>query len=66
VTTGGGGKSIHRVQPSETTAYAESVYHFVRVAVTGETLRLEMVRHDGAVRDSATLVATPGGARGDA
>jgi hypothetical protein len=66
VTTGGGGKSIHRVRGSATTAYAESAYHFVRVAVTGETLRLEMVRHDGAVRDATTLVATPGGARGDA
>ena len=66
VTTGGGGKSIHPVRRTETTAYAESAYHFVRVAVAGETLRLEMVRHDGVVRDATTLVATPGGVRGEA
>src|SRR5205807_1909996 len=62
VTTGGGAKNLYPLGPlSFFTAYAESVHHFVRVAVDGETLTEEMIGVDGTVRDSMTLVKSPGG-----
>ena len=61
VTTGGGGKNLYPFGPlSSFTAYAQSVHHFVRVAIDGETLTEEMIADDGTVRDSLTLVKTPG------
>jgi hypothetical protein len=56
ITTGGGGSSIRPVGSSSFTAYAESAFHFTRVRVDGTTLTTEMVRSDGAVRDTMTLV----------
>jgi len=62
VTTGGGGKGLYPLGPlSFFTAYAESVHHFVRVAVDGDTLTEEMIGNDGTVRDSMTLSKGPGG-----
>jgi len=55
VTTGGGGKSIREVGQSDFTAYAESAFHFTRVAVDGGSLTLEMVRDDGAIRDTMRI-----------
>ena len=55
ITTGGGGKSIGSVGSSSFTAYAESAYHFTRVAVDGGTLVEQMIRADGTVGDSMTL-----------
>ncbi len=56
VTTGGGGKALQGLDaPAPFTAYAERAYHFVRVAVDGDTLALEMVRADGQVRDALRL-----------
>ena len=55
VTTGGGGHSIRPVGTSPFTAYAESAFHFTRVHVDGTTLRLEMVRSDGLIRDTMIL-----------
>lgn len=59
VTTGGGGASLHGSASSSTTAYAESTYHYTRVAVDGGALKLEMIRSDGKVRDTMTLVKGP-------
>jgi hypothetical protein len=60
VVTGGGGQSLRSVGTSSFTAYAESAFHFTRVAVDGGVLALEMVRADGSVRDRLTLTrATP-------
>ena len=56
VTTGGGGASISSVGKSSFTAYAESAFHFTRVAVDRRSLRLDMIRDDGDVRDTLTLV----------
>jgi predicted phosphodiesterase len=56
VTTGGGGKALYVAGMSSFTAYAESTFHFTQVAVDGETLLLEMIRADGSVGDSMTLV----------
>jgi 3',5'-cyclic AMP phosphodiesterase CpdA len=56
VTTGGGGGSIRSVGSSSFTAYAESAFHFTRVTVDGASLQLEMVRADGAIRDTMALV----------
>ncbi|TMA39373.1 MAG: hypothetical protein E6J79_03615 [Deltaproteobacteria bacterium] len=62
VTTGGGAKNLYPLgPPGFFTAYAESVHHFVRVAVDGETLTEEMIAVDGTVRDSMTLVKNAGG-----
>jgi predicted phosphodiesterase len=55
VTTGGGGKSIRPVGTSGFTAYSESAFHFTRVTVDRDQLRLEMVRADGVVRDDCLL-----------
>lgn len=55
VTTGGGGKSIRPVGGSDVTAFAESSFHFTRVTVADDTVTLEMVRHDGQVRDRVVL-----------
>ncbi len=56
VTTGGGGRSVGSAGHTGFTAYAENSPHFTRVAVDGEVLLLQMIRVDGAVRDSMTLV----------
>ena len=65
VTTGGGGAELREVIPSAVTAYAESAYHFVRVAVAGQSLRLDMIRTDGTVADSMSLLDGPPPACGD-
>ena len=60
ITTGGGGKSLYAAGQSSFTAYAESAYHFTRVAVNGAAVRIEMIRDDGAVRDTLSLTkSTP-------
>lgn len=61
VTTGGGGAPLYGVGWSEFTAHAESSFHFVRVHVEGERLRLEMIRQDGSVGDAADVVPRPPG-----
>ena len=55
VTTGGGGGSLSGVGSNWFTAYSESAFHFVQVSVIGGSLLLEMVREDGAIRDSMRL-----------
>jgi hypothetical protein len=55
VTTGGGGKSITAAGGAAFTAYTESSFHFVRVAVDGGVLNAEMIRADGSVGDLFTL-----------
>jgi len=61
VTTGGGGKNLYPFGPlSHFTAHAESVHHFVRIAVDGDSLTEEMIDVDGTVGDSTTLVKGPG------
>jgi len=55
ITTGGGGKSLYSAGQSSFTAYAESAYHFTRVAVDGAAVGIEMIRDDGAVRDTLNL-----------
>jgi 3',5'-cyclic AMP phosphodiesterase CpdA len=57
ITTGGGGGPLFPVASSSFTAYAESAFHFVRVAVDGPRLQVDMIRDDGAIRDSTTLAA---------
>jgi hypothetical protein len=61
VVTGGGGESIVPVGASPFTAYSESVFHFVRVAVQGGGLLLQMIREDGSVGDAMTLAKTAPG-----
>jgi predicted phosphodiesterase len=55
VTTGGGGRDLQPVGTSDFTADSESVFHFVRVAVQGDQLALEMIRVDGSTGDSMKL-----------
>jgi hypothetical protein len=56
VTSGGGGAGVRAVGRSPFTAYAESSFHFVRVAVHGDRLAGTMIRDDGAVGDRFALV----------
>jgi predicted phosphodiesterase len=65
VTTGGGGGELRPMASSSFTAYSESVLHFVRVSVAGESLRLEMVRADGSIGDSLVLAKGAAGECGD-
>jgi hypothetical protein len=56
ITTGGGGAELRDLKTSnDFTAYAEAAFHVTRIAVDGKTLQADMVRVDGAVRDSVTL-----------
>jgi hypothetical protein len=55
ITTGGGGASLRDVEESDFTAYVESEFHVTHVTVNGGTLRAEMVRPDGMVRDAVTV-----------
>jgi hypothetical protein len=61
VTTGGGGRKLYAAGRSSFTAYTESAFHLTRLTVAADALRIEMIRADGAVRDTATLTkpATP-------
>src|SRR5262245_3705846 len=56
ITTGGGGKDLYPLGTSSFTAHAESVHHFVRVIVDGDTLLAQMIRVDGTIGDTITLV----------
>lgn len=61
ITTGGGGRDLYPSGTSSFTAYSEAAFHFTRVHVDGNTLTTEMVRVDGAIRDTMTLVKSAGG-----
>jgi hypothetical protein len=56
ITTGGGGAELYPVEAEPFTAYAESVFHYVRIRVDGTTLLAQMIRDDGTIGDSVTLV----------
>ena len=57
ITTGGGGRGLYLLpELAYFTAYGESVRHFVRAAVDGDTLTEEMIDAGGAVHDRTTLV----------
>lgn len=56
ITTGGGGAELYPVVAEPFTAYAESVFHYVRVRVDGSTLVAQMIRDDGTIGDSVTIV----------
>ena len=56
VTTGGGGDTTYEVGRSDFTAYSESVHHLTRVAVDEGTLTESMIRTDGSIGDSFTVV----------
>src|SRR5262245_371602 len=63
ITTGGGGRELRPVGTSFFTAHSETGSHFTRVAIDGGSLLVQMVRSDGAIRDTMTLVkGTPGAA----
>ena len=56
ITTGGGGEDINPVGTSTFTAYSEAAFHFTRVVVDGGSLLEQMIRDDGAVRDTMTIL----------
>ena len=56
VTTGGGGAPLTPSSASSLMAYVESAFHYTRVAINANTLNLQMIRSDGVVRDTMTLV----------
>jgi len=59
ITTGGGGADIYPAGTSDFTAYSESAFHFVRVAVDGLTATADMVRSDGSIGDTFVLRRAP-------
>jgi acid phosphatase type 7 len=58
VTSGGGGKSLYPVHDDPRLAYAESVFHFVKVTVDGDALTLEAIDADGRTFDQVTIRKT--------
>ena len=65
ITTGGGGAELRDVEPRPLTAYAESSSHFLKVSVAGQSLRVDMVRADGSIGDSISLLKGAPPACGD-
>jgi Calcineurin-like phosphoesterase/Iron/zinc purple acid phosphatase-like protein C len=59
VTTGGGGRSLYSAGTSSFTAFSESSYNFTKVAVSGDRLTLQMIRENGSVGDTLTLIKGP-------
>ncbi len=55
VVSGGGGKELYPAGKSEWTAFSRSVHHAVRVRIEGDRLKLEALRPDGRILDSAVL-----------
>lgn len=56
VVTGGGGDGLQPVGSwASYTAYAESAFHFTRIAVNGSVLTLQAIRSDGTIMDTATI-----------
>jgi hypothetical protein len=61
--SGGGGAPLYPIEhPLATTRKAESTYHFIEVALTGETLRMVAHRVDGSV--SGTVIESCGFSKG--
>src|SRR2546422_7518340 len=65
VTSGGGGGPLFPMKSSSFTAYDESTFELTQVAIDRGRLDLKMIRSDGVVRDSLTLVKTPPPSCGD-
>ena len=58
VVAGAGGAPLYDFRSTESfTAYRESVSHGCVVTLTGDTLRMEMIRLDGQVRDSLVITS---------
>jgi acid phosphatase type 7 len=55
VVTGGAGAPLYGVTPSDFTAFARAVHHFVEVDVTPTSLSLSAIDADGNVIDTLTL-----------
>lgn len=56
IVSGGGGARLYQVVPQSFSAYAESTYHTVYITVAGSTLTLQVIKPDGTVFDSTTLI----------
>ncbi|HEC62040.1 MAG TPA: T9SS type A sorting domain-containing protein [bacterium] len=56
IVTGGGGAPLHHVGHSSWTAYTESTLHLVKLSVSEFAVNLWMIRPDGTVGDSATVL----------
>lgn len=58
VTTGGAGSSLYYINSgtNQHSVIAESIFHYVRVYITGKNLRVEMVREDGSIGDEFEIV----------
>ncbi len=56
--TGGGGRGLDNVRSLPGIAYGESAHHVTLASIRDKTLSFKMVRTDGAVRDSATVISS--------
>jgi hypothetical protein len=57
IVTGGGGAPLYDFYTSNSwTAYKESAYHFCKLQIDSNICRMWMIRSDGVVRDSLTIV----------
>jgi predicted phosphodiesterase len=63
IVTGGGGAPLYDFKTeNDWTAYKEKAYHFCKLMVDNQVLRLFMIRDDGSVRDSLIInksISTP-------
>ncbi len=56
IVTGGGGAPLHSTGHSSWTAYTEATLHCVKLSVSELAVNLWMIRPDGTVADSATVL----------
>lgn len=57
ITTGGAGAELYEVVKNESVlACAESVNHFIKVQIEGDTLRLQTIRMDGTLLDKLLII----------
>lgn len=56
ITTGGAGAELYEVTQHPSLAVAESVNHFVDVAISGDTLRLKAIRNDHSLLDEFAII----------
>ena len=53
--SGGGGSDLRSVKGDKNTAYAKSVFHYLRVSISGNKVNIKAIDQDGIIFDNANL-----------
>jgi acid phosphatase type 7 len=60
IVTAGGGADLYGFDGDWFTAYTESAYHYIHVAIAGDQLTMQAIRLDGTVMDELVIGASRG------